>query len=156
MSVGKSKSDRSERSPAISGNNKERVLHLSTLEKALSGSLAINKQNLMTQVLEIMAGAVSSVKQLLSVAHDPESRIKGCLDRVVWQGNELWLEGWASDISKNGKIKEIHIIINGQAQHKKIFFVERPDVAKFIGDERFINSGWICRCELTADPKLVA
>lgn len=68
---------------AISGNNKERVLHLSTLEKALSGPLAINKQNLMTQVLEIMAGAVSSVKQLLSVAHDPDGQIKGCLDRVA-------------------------------------------------------------------------
>ncbi|MBO1346564.1 MAG: hypothetical protein EBE86_003785 [Hormoscilla sp. GUM202] len=90
MSVGKSKSDRSGRSPAISGNNKERVLHLSTLEKALSGSLAINKQNLMTQVLEIMAGAVSSVKQLLTQVATYKNWIqKAMIKRIIFNSNPL-------------------------------------------------------------------
>jgi len=65
--------------------------------------------------------------------------------------NYVWKDGPPNEC-KDGEIKDIQVIINGQLQKKSISVVERPDVAKFLGDAGLINSGWICRCELTAAP----
>ncbi|HEY9849929.1 MAG TPA: class I SAM-dependent methyltransferase [Leptolyngbyaceae cyanobacterium] len=75
--------------------------------------------------------------------------IKGCLDTCFFQTpDRLILSGWAVDTKPEGEIESILVSINGQVMESCILQYERPDVASFLQDEKFLISGWSCSFSL--------
>jgi SAM-dependent methyltransferase len=64
--------------------------------------------------------------------------------------NEIYLNGWAVDFSKNTFIKEIQIIINGKIALRCLPSLDRPDIAEAFQDDRSLKSGFSCHLKKDA------
>jgi SAM-dependent methyltransferase len=72
------------------------------------------------------------------------------LDRAqLWEmGRRLDLRGWVAALS--GPVRAIEVRLDHELLTTISKFDPRPDVAAFLGDERFLNTGWSCSCSLPA------
>jgi 2-polyprenyl-3-methyl-5-hydroxy-6-metoxy-1,4-benzoquinol methylase len=73
----------------------------------------------------------------------------GTVDQWRWsEPDELWLRGWAVDLTPGSAIEEVQVWLNGQLVQKCLPHRRRPDINKYLRDERFIDAGWECSCSL--------
>ena len=75
--------------------------------------------------------------------------IKGCLDHCFYKvPNRIILDGWTVDTKPNSGIAAIEIMINNELVKTCIPDLQRPDVAKFLQDKKYLISGWSCEITL--------
>lgn len=68
--------------------------------------------------------------------------------RVSENGRRLDLDGWAAVLS--GAIRGIEVMLDGERLAAVSALAPRPDVAAFLGNERYLRSGWHFSCPLPA------
>ena len=60
----------------------------------------------------------------------------------------LALEGWAA--VRSGAVREVEAVLDGERLAVEPVGEPRPDVAEFLGGERYLRSGWRCSLQLPA------
>ena len=68
--------------------------------------------------------------------------------RLTEGGRRLELDGWAA--ARCGAVREVEVTLDGQRIGTAPIVEPRPDVAAFLGDERYLHTGWRCSCPLPA------
>ena len=63
-------------------------------------------------------------------------------------GRRLDLEGWAA--ARLGAVREVKLLLDGERLAAAPIVEPRPDVASWLGDERYLRSGWLASCALPA------
>lgn len=58
----------------------------------------------------------------------------------------LDLAGWAAALS--GEVREVEAVLDGERLAAALVNEPRPDVAQYLGGERFLRSGWLLSCTL--------
>jgi SAM-dependent methyltransferase len=61
-------------------------------------------------------------------------------------GRRLDLEGWAA--VRSGEVREVLVLLDGERLGAAPVREPRPDVAAWLGEERFLRSGWLASCAL--------
>ncbi|MEG3860051.1 methyltransferase [Microcoleus sp. herbarium12] len=93
------------------------------------------------QDLYLVTNEVARDFSELKFKHHPE----GYIDVAAFTNNEnLYLEGWATDLNVGGKIEEVQVLVNGQLVQRCEPFYDRPDVAGHFENEIALQSGWNC------------
>ncbi|MFL6194463.1 MAG: class I SAM-dependent methyltransferase [Thermoanaerobaculia bacterium] len=70
------------------------------------------------------------------------------LDRACLfeEGRRLDLSGWAA--VRSGAVREVEVMLGRERLARVPIEGPRPDVAAFLGDDRYLHSGWSCSCPL--------
>ncbi len=77
----------------------------------------------------------------LKFNHHPE----GYIDVAAFTNKEnLYLEGWATDVNVGGKIEDLQVLVNGEFVQRCEPFYDRPDVARHFETDVALQSGWNC------------
>jgi SAM-dependent methyltransferase len=73
----------------------------------------------------------------------------GAMDHALWAGpGELYLKGWAADITGPGSPVEVQVFVDEQLQQSSITSEYRPDLREHFKDDRFSHTGWEYCCQL--------
>ena len=68
------------------------------------------------------------------------------LESARLEPGRLDLAGWAAVLS--GAVREVEAVLDGQRLAAAPVDEPRPDVAQYLGGERFLRSGWLLSCAL--------
>lgn len=77
----------------------------------------------------------------LDVSQGPAGYLEVC--RLTENG-DVHFEGWAADFSKNGGIRDVQVLVNGQSALKCAPTNERFDVEEAFQDSKGLQSGFSC------------
>ncbi|HEY0510759.1 MAG TPA: class I SAM-dependent methyltransferase [Thermoanaerobaculia bacterium] len=68
--------------------------------------------------------------------------------RLADAGRRLDLDGWAA--ARAGAAREVEVRLGDERLAVAAIAEPRPDVAAFLGDDRYLRAGWRCSCPLPA------
>jgi SAM-dependent methyltransferase len=68
------------------------------------------------------------------------------LESATLAPGRLDLSGWAAVLS--GEVREVEAVLDGERLAAAPVNEPRPDVAQYLGGERFLRSGWLLSCAL--------
>jgi SAM-dependent methyltransferase len=63
-------------------------------------------------------------------------------------GRRLDLEGWAA--ARLGEVRQVEVLLDGERLAAAPIVEPRPDVAAWLGEEKYLRSGWLASCPLPA------
>ncbi len=69
----------------------------------------------------------------------------GC---ALTRSDELSLTGWAAEVTPGAWIQDIQVLVNGRMLQRCLPFAKRPDAARQLGEDKYLWSGFECRCRL--------
>ncbi|MEG4234878.1 methyltransferase domain-containing protein [Microcoleus sp. Pol11C3] len=93
------------------------------------------------QDLYVVTNQLNREFSSLKFSHHPEGYVDVA---ALTTKDNLYLEGWAADVNKEGRIEEVQVLVNGELVERCEPFYNRSDVAGYFKTDAALQSGWRC------------